>query len=83
MTVPRRTVPTRTYDREFTATLSDRVRRRVGFDIKRGNVTRFVAQLEYFLDGEWHEVVRFDHDPASAHGHDVTTDGVHMDVYRD
>ena len=29
------------------------------------------------------EVVRFDHDPASKHGHDVTNDGIHMDVYRD
>jgi hypothetical protein len=41
-----------------------------------------MAQLEYKLDGEWQPIVRFDHDPESDHAHDVTTDGVHMDVYR-
>jgi hypothetical protein len=32
--------------------------------------------------GDWHSVVRFDHDPESDHAHDVTEEGVHMDVYR-
>lgn len=71
------------YDREFTTALGYRVRRRVGVDTDRGDVTRFVVQLEYRVGGEWLEVVRFDHDPVSEHGHDVTVDGVHMDVYRD
>jgi hypothetical protein len=30
-----------------------------------------------------HEVVRYDHDPESEQGHDVETDGLHIDVYRD
>jgi len=76
-------VPTREYDREFTSTLGHRVRRRVGFDTDRGVVTRFVVQLEYRIDDDWFEVVLFDHDPASEHGHDVRKDGVHMDVCRD
>lgn len=46
-------------------------------------MTRFAGQLEYRLDEEWAEVVRFDYDPEGEQGHDVTTDGVHMDVYRD
>jgi hypothetical protein len=46
-------------------------------------VVRFVVQLEYHHDENWWEVVRFDHDPMSANGHDVTAAGVHMDVYRD
>lgn len=36
-----------------------------------------------WLDGEWLEVVRSDHDPASDGGHDITEDGLHMDVFRD
>lgn len=46
-------------------------------------MTQFVVQLEYLLDGEWTEVVRFDHDPASDVAHDVSEEGVHTDVYRD
>jgi len=83
MTAPAGAVPTREYDREFTTPVGFRARRRVGFDTDRGAVTRFVVQLEYLVGDEWMEVVRFDHDPASKHGHDVTTDGVHMDVHRD
>lgn len=40
-------------------------------------------QLEYRLSDEWAEVVRFDHDKDTEGGHDVTDEGVHMDVYRD
>lgn len=73
----------RDYDREFTTPLSCRVRRRIGYSHDRGDVTRFVVQLEYRLDGKWLEVVRFDHDPESELAHDVITEGIHVDVYRD
>ena len=73
----------REYDREFTTPLEYRVRRRIGYSHNRGSITRFVVQLEYRIDDEWFEIVRFDHDPVSEHGHDVTAEGVHMDVYRD
>ena len=76
-------MPTREYDREFTTPVGFRARRRVGFDTDRGTVTRFVVQLEYLVGDEWREVVRFDHDPESEHGHDVTVEGGHVDVYRD
>lgn len=76
------TVAPRDYDREFTTPLEYRVRRRIGYSHEHGVVTRFVVQLEYRLDGEWCEIVRFDHDQESNRGHDVTTEGVHMDVYR-
>jgi hypothetical protein len=46
--------------------------RRIGYSHERGDVTRFVVQVEYRLDGDWHEVVRYDHGPASERGHDVT-----------
>lgn len=73
----------RDYDREFTTPLEYRVRRRIGYSHDHGEVTRFVVQLEYRLEGDWREIVRFDHDPESDHGHDVAVEGVHIDVYRD
>lgn len=71
------------YNREFTADVTVKSRRRLGYSHEKGEVTRFVAQLEYFLSGSWVEVVRFDHDPTANHCHDVTKEGVHMDIYRD
>ena len=72
----------RDYDREFSTPIDYRVRRRIGYSHDHGDVTRFAVQLEYRLESDWMEVVRFDHDPASEHGHDATVEGVHMDVYR-
>lgn len=46
-------------------------------------MTRFIVQLEYWHDGEWHEVVRYDHDEDAPGGHDVADEGLHLDVYRD
>ncbi|MEM4782509.1 MAG: hypothetical protein QXG03_13240 [Halalkalicoccus sp.] len=56
---------------------------RLGFSTDRGEVTRFFVQLEYWLDGDWREVVRYDHDATAAGGHDITAEGLHRDVYRD
>jgi hypothetical protein len=72
----------REYDREFTTPVAYRVRRRIGYAHDHGTVTRFVVQIEYRMDDGWTAVVRFDHDSESDHGHDVTEEGVHMDVYR-
>lgn len=73
----------REYDYEHTSAVAHRARRRLGYDHDHGEVTRWVIQLEYRLGDKWVEVVRFDHDPEGEQGHDVTADGVHMDVYRD
>ena len=72
----------REYDRTFTTLVELGVRRRVGISTEKGRVVRFVVQLEYRLHGSWTPVIRFDHDPVSAIAHDVTDDGIHMDVYR-
>lgn len=56
---------------------------RVELETVRGEVRRFVVQLEYERDDGWQPVVRFDHDPDAEHGHDVTQEGLHMDVFRD
>lgn len=66
-----------------------RVRRNL--DIDHGVVTRFVVQLEYNIATlkpdveapEWCVVARFDHDSTSPGGHDITQEGLHLDIYRD
>lgn len=40
-------------------------------------------QLEYYLEESWTEVIRSDHDASGETSHDVTIEGVHVDVYRD
>lgn len=78
----------REYDREFTAPEGGPVRRRLGIDTDRGEITRFVVQLEYLIDPateEWVTVVRYDHDSLGSDEatHDVAEEGLHIDVYRD
>ena len=78
----------RDYDKEFTTRVDRRARRRLGIDIEQGQVTRFVIQLEYHLDptaDEWATVVRYDHDSLGSDEatHDVTEEGLHIDIYRD
>lgn len=63
--------------------LADRVQLRTAFSAERGEVVRFVIQLEYWLDGDWREIVRYDHDRDAEGGHDITEDGLHRDIYRD
>jgi hypothetical protein len=52
-------------------------------DTERGTPTRFLVQLEYRDEGEWKPVVHFDHNPEGTYGHDMTEEGLHMDIYRD
>jgi hypothetical protein len=73
----------REYDREYTDRLSNVTRLRLGYSHDHGEVTRFVVQLEYRVDEAWEVVVRYDHDPASEFGHDVSEEGLHIDIYRD
>lgn len=55
---------------------------RVELETERGVPIRFVIQLERRVGGEWRQVVRFDHDGGADGGHDITEEGLHMDVYR-
>lgn len=75
----------RDYDREYFRTLSGPLRARIGYDREKDDVVRFVVQVEYHHDGEWHAVVRYDHDGTgeSQHAHDVTDEGLHIDIYRE
>jgi hypothetical protein len=73
----------REYEREYLQNLPGPLQVRVGRDTERGNVSRFGVQLEYHMGDAWRSVVRYDHDPDSNHGHDVTDHGLHIDVFRD
>jgi hypothetical protein len=59
------------------------VQLRTAFTVDRGDVVQFVTQLEYWHNGDWRAVVRYDHDADAEGGHDVTEEGLHRDVYRD
>lgn len=57
----------------------------VGFDTNRGAVQRFLVQLERRRPGsgdDWTQIARVDHNPSSHAGHDLRTEGVHVDVVR-
>lgn len=78
----------REYDLEYTAPETGPVRRRLGIDTDRGEVRRFVLQLEYLVDPaaeRYATVVRYDHDAegAAEATHDVTEAGLHIDIYRE
>jgi hypothetical protein len=50
---------------------------------ERGRITEFVVQLYCWRDGSWRLVAQSDHNPMMPEGYDVTTEGVHVDVFRD
>ncbi len=66
-----------------------RIRREL--ETVEGQPTRFVAQLEYDVqatptgdnDAEWKPVARFDHNSNTQDGHDINTEGLHLDLYKD
>ena len=63
--------------------LADTVQLRTAFSVEQGDIIRFMIQLEYWLDGEWQPVVRYDHNEDPNIGHDIAEEGLHMDIYRD
>ena len=71
------------YDREFATVVDRRAQIRVGFSKNRGEVTTFFVQLEYWHGGDWYPVARFDHAPDTPMGHDVSAEGLHLDIFRD
>lgn len=75
----------RDYDREYTRSLPGPLRVRIGRDTDRGDVTRFVVQLEYARGDDWQTVVRYDHDAegSTEASHDVSEEGLHVDIYRE
>ena len=71
------------YDHERTTATGARTRQRLGVTAEKGEVLRFVVQLEYRLGDAWVEVVRYDHDVEGETAHNITKEGLHNDIYRD
>ena len=71
------------YDREYVKLATRQSQIRSGTTVEDGEVAKFVRQLEYRVGDDVLEVVRYDHDPEAESGHDVTEEGLHIDVYRD
>lgn len=63
------------------------VRRRTCIETADGNVSAFYVQLEMNLspskdsESEWTDIACFDHQPERERGHDVTREGLHLDIY--
>lgn len=55
---------------------------RYGVRTLDGRISEFVVQLYCWVDGGWDLVAQFDHNPDMGQGHDVRTEGPHMDVFR-
>lgn len=74
----------------FRTVIHPTLRMRVEMSIKNGTLTSFLVQLEYDQNetfrsdqSDWIPVVRFDHNRGTDYfRHDVTEEGLHMDVYR-
>lgn len=62
------------------------VRLRFHLETYIGVVQKFTIQLEYNLalvdsgKDDWGPIARFDHNPNSKQGHDVTQEGLHLDL---
>ncbi|KAA9406556.1 hypothetical protein Har1131_06950 [Haloarcula sp. CBA1131] len=62
------------------------VRRRTELDFEGGEIQSFYVQLEYNLapeasnDDDWTQIACFDHQPEHPLGHDITREGLHMDI---
>ena len=55
--------------------------------VSDGNVDWFIVQLEQnagqqYGNRDWRQVARFDHHPESAWGHDIESERLHLDLYR-
>lgn len=58
----------------------------IGFDQQRQHIPRFIVQLHYQTATnpvDWTEIARMDHNETSITGHDVYTEGLHVDIARE
>jgi hypothetical protein len=55
----------------------------VGFDREKNHIPRFLVRLHYRVSDapvEWEAIARFDHNEDPNQGHNVYTEGLHIDV---
>jgi hypothetical protein len=72
------------FDRQYVLPTShERCRIWLGLDVYRGDVQRFLVQLQRAPRGDrrvWTQIARVDHNPTGLDGHDLQTEGIHVDV---
>ena len=56
-------------------------RLRIGLTTRAGTPVRFLVQLEYWHNGDWMTVARFDHDADGPAYRNVEQAGLHLDLY--
>lgn len=62
------------------------LRRRTRFEHQQGAVAWFLIKLEYnrnprvMENDDWCGIARFDHNPNALNGHDIRTEGLHLDI---
>lgn len=62
------------------------VQRRTCLKIKDHELQAFYVQLEYnrspnpIMEEDWQDIAWFDHQPSHRFGHDITKEGLHMDL---
>lgn len=57
----------------------------VGFDQEQGHIPRFLVMLHYQVSQspvQWGAIARMDHNDRAARGHDVYSEGLHVDIAR-
>lgn len=57
----------------------------VGVDSRKGHIPRFLVQLHYQATTSpvvWRSIARMDHNESAATGHNVYTEGLHVDIDR-
>lgn len=55
----------------------------VGFDRQQGDIVRFLVDLQYtesFTPPDYTQIARIDHNSSPSSGHDIRTEGIHVDV---
>lgn len=56
----------------------------VMYDKRGGDITRFAVQLQRLVDvfeETWKTFAQIDHEPANPKGHDLYSEGLHVDIY--
>ena len=66
-----------------TSSVGPNTRIRLGIDSEKGDLKRFLAQLEHDFGEGYETIARSDHNPPVSDGHDVTEEGTHIDFVRE
>lgn len=72
------------YNNQYEFGVCPGVRCAVRFDKPRKSVTRFIVQLQRLIgvaENHWKTFAQIDHEPRNPGGHDLYSEGLHVDIY--